>query len=81
MLRIVLCCTAAVLAAPPTARADPLACQPNDEQPMLPTFHIIGNVTKNADGSIKLEPINDCSGVTYSNGIYHVWHQCCQVCP
>ena len=47
---------------------------------MLPTFHIIGNVTKNADGSIKLEAINDCSGVTYSNGIYHVWHQCCQVC-
>lgn len=43
---------------------DPLACQPNDEQPMLPTFHIIGNVTKNLDGSIQLEPINDCSGVT-----------------
>ena len=39
----------------------PLACQPNAEQPMLPTFHIIGNVTKNADSTIKLEPINDCA--------------------
>jgi hypothetical protein len=57
---------------------DPLACQPNAEQPMLPIYHIIGNVTKNVDGSIKLEAINDCSGVTYSQGIYHVWHQCCQ---
>ena len=41
--------------------------------------HIIGNVTKNADNSIKLEPINDCSGVTFYEGIWHVWHQCCQV--
>ena len=47
-----------------TASDGPLACQPNDEQPMLPTFHVIGNVTMNADKSIKLEPINDCSGVT-----------------
>ena len=30
------------------------------------------------DGSIKLEPINDCSGVHYYEGLYHVWHQCCQ---
>ena len=36
----------------------PLACQPNAEQPMLPVFHVIGNVTKNTDNSIKLEPIN-----------------------
>jgi hypothetical protein len=41
-------------------------------------FHVIGNVTKNADNSIKLEPINDCSGVTFYEGIWHVWHQCCQ---
>ena len=60
------------------AAADPLACQPNAQQPMLPTFHIIGNVTARADGGIDLEPINDASGVTYYNGIYHVWHQCCQ---
>ena len=66
------------LAALGLAAADPLACQPNEEQPMLPLYHIIGNVTKNSDGSIKLEPINDCSGVTYAQGIYHVWHQCCQ---
>jgi len=58
--------------------ADPLACQPNAEQPMLPIYHIIGNVTKHTDGSINLEAINDCSGVTYKDGIYHVWHQCCQ---
>ena len=46
---------------------------------MLPTFHIIGNVTQDAkSGSINLEPINDASGVTYYNGLYHVWHQCCQ---
>ena len=81
MLKSLRLCFAAAALVAPAARADPLACQPNDEQPMLPTFHIIGNVTKHADGSIKLEPINDCSGVTYSNGIYHVWHQCCQVRP
>ena len=60
------------------AAADPLACQPNAQQPMLPIFHIIGNVTARADGGLVLEPINDASGVTYYNGIYHVWHQCCQ---
>ena len=47
---------------------------------MLPIFHIIGNVSKNADNSIKLESINDCSGVTYHGGLYHVFHQCCQKC-
>ena len=59
--------------------ADPLACQPNAQQPMLPIFHIIGNVSVNAAGNVsKLEPINDCSGVTYYGGLYHIWHQCCQ---
>ena len=43
-----------------------------------PIFHLIGNVTKDSTGSIKLEPINDASGVTYKDGIYHAWHQCCQ---
>jgi hypothetical protein len=38
---------------------------PNAIQPMLPTFHIIGNVSLNDDGSVKLENINDASGVTY----------------
>jgi len=48
-------------------------------QPMLPTFHIIGNVTPHADNrAIQLEEINDASGITYYKGIYHVWHQCCQ---
>ena len=63
---------------PPYQHTGPLACQDNDKFPMLPTFHIIGNVTQATDGSIKLEPINDCSGVTFYKGIYHVWHQCCQ---
>lgn len=63
---------------PQYPHAGPLACQPNEKYPMLPTFHIIGNVTQTTDGSIKLEPINDCSGVTFYKGIYHVWHQCCQ---
>lgn len=43
-----------------------------------PIFHLIGNVTKAPDGTINLEPINDASGVTYKDGIYHAWHQCCQ---
>ena len=46
------------------AAADPLACQPNDEFPMLPTYHLIGNVTKSGDGAIKLEPINDVCHLT-----------------
>ena len=33
-----------------------------------------GNVTQAKDGSINLEPINDASGVTYYNGLYHVWY-------
>ena len=45
---------------------------------MLPIFHIIGNVTAMVGGSVKLEPINDVSGVTFYNGLYHIWHQCCQ---
>ena len=49
---------------PPYLHTGPLACQANDKFPMLPTFHIIGNVTQATDGSITLEPINDCSGVT-----------------
>jgi hypothetical protein len=61
-----------------TSDSGPLACQPNTEQPMLPIFHIIGNVTKSSSGNITLEPINDCSGVTFHEGLYHMWHQCCQ---
>ena len=49
---------------PPYPHKGPLACQANEKFPMLPTFHIIGNVTQATDGSITLEPINDCSGVT-----------------
>ena len=58
--------------------ADPLACQPNAQQPMLPIFHTIGNVTQHDDGSLSVEPINDASGITFYGGLYHLWHQCCQ---
>ena len=75
--RAALAAAALLAAAPQPAAADPLACQPNALQPMVPIFHIIGNVTL-AGGGISLEPINDASGITYSDGIYHVWHQCCQ---
>ncbi len=57
------------------ACAQPLACQPNSQQPMLPVFHTIGNVTQAPSGDITLEPINDASGVTFYGGLYHVWHQ------
>ena len=59
------------------ARADPLACQANSLYPMIPIFHLIGNVTE-VNGDITLEPINDASGITFFNGLYHIWHQCCQ---
>lgn len=57
--------------------ATPLACQPNAAEPMMPLFHIIGNVTPVGD-TFSLEPINDASGITFYQGLYHIWHQCCQ---
>ncbi len=35
-------------------------------------------MTQAPGGEITLEPINDCSGVTFYGGLYHIWHQCCQ---
>ena len=64
--------------APRAAVADPLACQPNDVQPMLPIFHIIGNVSALPGGNLSVEAINDASGITFYGGLYHLWHQCCQ---
>jgi hypothetical protein len=78
VLQSVLLLLLAAALAPRAARADPLACQPNEAQPMLPIFHIIGNVSALEGGNLSVEAINDASGVTYSNGIYHLWHQCCQ---
>lgn len=60
------------------AAASPLACQPLETQPMLPIFHIIGNVTPGAGNNVTVEPINDASGITFYRGLWHVWHQCCQ---
>ena len=76
--RVALLAAAAAGAGPPAPpHVGPLACQPNEQQPMIPTYHIIGNVTQDADGSVKLEGINDCSGVTYYKEIYHIWHHTC----
>lgn len=73
--------TAALLSAH-LGGADPLACKLNALQPMLPIFHIIGNVSASGPGNanITVEAINDASGFTYSaNGITHLWHQCWHV--
>ena len=42
----------------------------------LPLPRALGAL-QNADASIKLEPINDCSGVTFYEGIWHIWHAAC----
>ena len=42
----------------------PNTCQPRSEHPFLPIYHVIGNVTTNADGEMtNLESINDVSSV------------------
>lgn len=78
LLRLCLLLGVLIVGSHGSEHTGPLTCQDNDMFPMLPTFHIIGNVTQQTDGSIHLEPINDASGVTYYNGLYHIWHQCCQ---
>jgi len=50
----------------------PLACQPNAERPMLPIFHFIGNVSKDSSGPVEVEQINDVSGISYHEGLWHV---------
>lgn len=70
-----------LLLLPVSIHSVPLACQLNEDEPMLPIFHIIGNVTPKTYPNAKaidVEAINDVSGVTFYNGLYHIWHQCCQ---
>ena len=57
---------------PPPQTHGSLTCQDNQRQPMMPIYHIIGNVSQSSNGSIELEAINDVSGVTYYEGLYHV---------
>ena len=46
----------------------------------MPIYHIIGNVTTDANGIVtNVEAINDVSSVILYKGIYHIFHQCCQV--
>ena len=59
------------------AQATPNTCQPREAEPLLPIFHIIGNVTGEA-GHLTIENINDISAIVLYKGIYHVFHQCCQ---
>ena len=72
-IALTLAASAAVTSASSSATANvPLTCQPNKDQPMLPIYHIIGNVTQTAPGApIKLEAINDCSGASVA---------CCYCC-
>jgi hypothetical protein len=56
----------------------PLTCQPLALQPKIPTFHIIGNVSRNATGGLEFESINDANGFWHWKGVWHVFHQCCQ---
>ena len=68
----------ALLFAGPAA-AEPNTCQPRSKHPFMPIYHIIGNVTSGADGAVtKVEAINDVSSAFLYEGIYHVFHQCCQ---
>ena len=62
-------------------RSSPNTCQPRALQPFMPIYHIIGNVTTDdATGEVtQVESINDVSSVIKYKGIYHIFHQCCQV--
>jgi hypothetical protein len=50
-------------------------CQPASAQPNWPTYHIVNNVTKHADGHLTMEALNDANGVFEYRGIYHVMNQ------
>ena len=43
--------------------------------PSWPTYHIINNVTKHADGHLSVEPLNDANAIFLYKGIYHVMNQ------
>ena len=38
-------------------------CQPASAQPNWPTFHVVNNVTKHADGHLSMENLNDANAV------------------
>ena len=40
-----------------------------------PTYHIMNNVTKHADGHVTMEPLNDANAIFAYRGLYHVMNQ------
>ena len=70
---------AALLLPAALSPALPITCQPFQQHPDFPSFHIMGYVSEREGGALGRESINDCSGVIHYRGVYHVFHQCCQV--
>ena len=68
----------ALLALAGMAAASPNTCQPRSAEPLMPIFHIIGNVTEQVPGKLTIEDINDISAIVLHKNVYHVFHQCCQ---
>ena len=64
---------------------EPNTCQPRSTQPFMPIYHLIGNVSTDANGVVtNVESINDISSIFKNkspDGLYHIFHQCCQVTP
>jgi len=56
--------------------ATPNTCQHRADQPLMPIFHIIGNIT-GTGRTLSAEHINDVSAVVMHGGLYHIFHQCC----
>eukprot|EP01046_Picozoa_sp_COSAG06_P045353 COSAG06_NODE_6257_length_3011_cov_2.619849_2_plen_372_part_00 len=54
----------------------PNTCQPRQLEPLMPIFHILGNIS-GSGATLRAEPINDVSGIVLHRGVYHVFHQCC----
>ena len=65
-----------LLLAAGTGSSAPNTCQPRADQPLMPIFHIIGNIT-GTGRTLSAEAINDVSAVVLHGGLYHVFHQCC----
>eukprot|EP01047_Picozoa_sp_COSAG01_P063954 COSAG01_NODE_8379_length_2807_cov_12.130355_2_plen_510_part_00 len=67
--------TALLLAVASAAAVD--QCQPHAVRPWWPTYHIVGNVTRNADGSLPVKPahINDANAIFQYKQVFHVMHQ------
>ena len=54
--------------------ATPNTCQHRADQPLMPIFHIIGNIT-GTGRTLSAEHINDVSAVVMHGGLYHIFNQ------